>query len=108
MPAGGEGAALEFYAGVLGLSPVPKPAALAGRGGVWFEGPGLRLHLGVETPFRAARTAHPAFEIAGLERAAAALEAAGCPVRRDAGLPGIRRFFTEDPFGNRIELLERL
>src|SRR6187401_1946358 len=60
MPAGQENLAREFYAGLLGLAEVPKPANLAKRGGVWFEGGALRLHLGVESDFRAAKKAHPA------------------------------------------------
>lgn len=108
MPKGGEAAADAFYGGVLGLDRVAKPPALAGRGGAWFEAGELRVHLGVETPFRPARKAHPAFEVACLAAACAELQAAGHPLRRDADLPGLARVFTEDPFGNRIELVERL
>lgn len=108
MPEGGEAQATAFYAGVLGLAPVAKPGALAGRGGAWFESGAVRVHLGVEAGFRPARKAHPAFEVAALAEAIAALEAAGLGWRRDADLPGFTRIFTDDPFGNRIELLERL
>lgn len=108
MPVGGEAQAVAFYAGVLGLTEVAKPEVLAGRGGAWFEAGSARLHLGVETPFRPARKAHPAYEVTRLADAIRALEAAGAPIRHDADVPGIARIFTEDPFGNRIELLERL
>lgn len=108
MPVGGEAAARAFYAGVLGLVPVEKPVPLAGRGGAWFERGNVRVHLGVETPFRPARKAHPAFAVNRLDAAITALEAAGFGWRRDVDLPGLVRIFVEDPFGNRIELLERL
>lgn len=108
MPTGGEPEAHAFYAGVLGLSPVEKPAPLEDRGGVWFERDAVRVHLGVEAPFRPARKAHPAFEVFCLDAAIVALDAAGIGWSRDADLPGISRVFTQDPFGNRIELLERL
>lgn len=108
MPKGGEARAIAFYAGVLGFAPVEKPPALSGRGGVWFEAGPVRLHLGVETPFHPARKAHPAFEVAGLAQATSVLDAANIGWRAEVDLPGVRRIFTADPFGNRIELLERL
>jgi catechol 2,3-dioxygenase-like lactoylglutathione lyase family enzyme len=107
MPPGREAEARRFYAGLLGLREVAKPAALAGRGGAWFEGEGgLRLHLGVEREFRPARKAHPAFLVEDLAGLLAALAAAGCEVLEDAPLEGFERRFTSDPFGNRVELLE--
>ncbi len=106
MPAGGEGKARAFYAGLLGLREVAKPPELAGRGGCWFEGPGLALHLGVEAPFSPARKAHPALFVADLDAAARALAAAGVAFAPDAALPGVRRGYTHDPFGNRIELIQ--
>lgn len=107
IPAGGVDRASAFYAGVLGLTEVAKPQSLAGRGGAWFESAGLRVHLGVETPFAPARKAHPAFAVADLAAAAARLTAAGAPVQPNDDLPGIHRFHTADPFGNRIEILQR-
>ena len=108
IPEGGEAEARAFYTGLLGLPEVAKPATLATRGGVWFETETIRLHLGVERPFAPTRTAHPAFETADLDTLAARLAAAGAPVIPDTDLPGYRRVFTADPFGNRIELLSPL
>jgi catechol 2,3-dioxygenase-like lactoylglutathione lyase family enzyme len=108
MPEGGEAQARAFYGGLLGLPEAAKSAALAGRGGVWFETATIRLHLGVERPFVPARKAHPAFETPDLDALAARLASAGAPVIADADLPGYRRFFTADPFGNRIEMLSLL
>lgn len=106
IPPGGEAAARAFYGGLLGLPEVAKPASLAGRGGVWFERGGIRLHLGVEQAFVPARKAHPAFLVSGLDALRRRLEAAGREVAAAEPLPGLVRFYVADPFGNRVELLE--
>ncbi|HEY6491902.1 MAG TPA: VOC family protein [Trebonia sp.] len=104
MPRGREEAARSFYAGLLGMTELPKPAALAVRGGCWFTSGTAVLHLGVEEPFTPARKAHPALLVDDLEALAAALASAGheC-VRADGEIPGVRRFHASDPFGNRVE-----
>jgi catechol 2,3-dioxygenase-like lactoylglutathione lyase family enzyme len=106
-PPGCEPAAREFYGGLLGLAEIPKPAALAGRGGVWFRLGGQQLHIGVEPGFSPARKAHPAFAVRAdeLDRLADRLARAGVPVTWAAELQGVRRFYAEDPWGNRLELL---
>lgn len=107
MPPGREADARRFYGDLLGLREVAKPAVLAGRGGVWFEGDGgLSLHLGVEADFRPARKAHPAFVVDDLPGLVRTLSAAGHALTEDVALPGIERRFVHDPFGNRIELIE--
>ena len=106
MPAGGEPAARAFYTGLLGLFEMPKPDILAARGGCWFEAAGVKIHLGVEADFRAARKAHPALLVADLDALAARLEAADVPLRWDTDLPDVRRCHVDDPFGNRIELIQ--
>jgi catechol 2,3-dioxygenase-like lactoylglutathione lyase family enzyme len=106
MPAGGERAAEEFYCGVLGLGVLPKPEPLASRGGRWFDSGEVQVHLGVEDDFRPARKAHPALRVDGFDELIAALDGAGVPWRRDEDLPGVRRVYVEDPFGNRIELID--
>jgi catechol 2,3-dioxygenase-like lactoylglutathione lyase family enzyme len=106
MPPGGEAAARGFYAGLLGLPEVPKPPVLAARGGCWFEGPGVKVHLGVEADFRPAKKAHPALLVDDLAALTAALEAAGVTVTPDTDLPSVARAHVADPFGNRIELIQ--
>ncbi len=105
MPAGAEESARKFYGGLLGLTELPKPSALAGRGGAWFECGSLQLHLGVEPGFRPARKAHPALLVEELETLRKVLRDADCEVVDDTSLPGVTRAFTADPFGNRIELV---
>jgi catechol 2,3-dioxygenase-like lactoylglutathione lyase family enzyme len=100
-PAGCEEAAREFYGTLLGLEEVAKPESLRGRGGVWFE----HLHVGVEEDFRPARKAHPALAVENLDELASRLSAAGSRVEWNEEIPGVRRFFTFDPWGNRVELL---
>jgi catechol 2,3-dioxygenase-like lactoylglutathione lyase family enzyme len=107
IPPGGEEAARGFYGGLLGLDEVPKPAALRDRGGCWFRGSGVELHLGVEEPFVPARKAHPALLVDDLDTLRRRLEDAGHDVATDVQLEGFRRFHAADPFGNRIELLAR-
>ena len=105
-PAGSEAPLRAFYHGVLGLAEIPKPPVLAARGGCWFRGHGIELHLGVEEDFRPARKAHPGLLVRGLDAWAARLREAGYPVRPDGDFPGMRRFYSEDPLGNRLEFLE--
>jgi catechol 2,3-dioxygenase-like lactoylglutathione lyase family enzyme len=109
-PPGSEEVLREFYTGVLGLAEKPKPPLLAVRGGCWFTGNGIELHLGVEEEFRPARKAHPGLLWPDLDGLAERLTVAGYPVRwaDPAEIPGLRRFHTEDPHGNRLEFLARL
>jgi catechol 2,3-dioxygenase-like lactoylglutathione lyase family enzyme len=106
MPAGGEAEADAFYVGVLGLRTLPKPPAMAARGGRWFSSGDVKIHLGVDPDFRPARKAHPALVVDDLEALTAALAAAGVDLRPDTELAGVRRGFIDDPFGNRIELIQ--
>jgi catechol 2,3-dioxygenase-like lactoylglutathione lyase family enzyme len=105
-PPGSEAVLRAFYDGVLGLGEIPKPPALAARGGCWFRGHGIELHLGVEDDFRPARKAHPGLLVRDLAAWAARLRAAGYPVQPDGDFPGMRRFYSQDPLGNRLEFLE--
>lgn len=107
MPPREEDTARSFYGGLLGLREVPKPAHLAKRGGCWFEGDELELHLGVEEEFRSARKAHPAFLVRGLAALRERLEGAGAEIVDDTQLEGHERFYAFDPFGNRLEFIER-
>lgn len=106
MPAGRERDAEEFYCGVLGLEVREKPPVLAARGGRWFACGDVQVHLGVEEAFRPARKAHPALRIAGFDELLASLRARGIEWRANGELPGARRVYVDDPFGNRIELIE--
>lgn len=104
IPSAGEASARAYYGGLLGMTEVPKPPALAARGGCWFESGAAVLHLGVEEPFAPARKAHPAFLVDDLDALEERLRAEGHTCQRSDGeLPGVSRFHTFDPFGNRIE-----
>jgi len=107
MPQGEEEAALKFYGYMLGLEQISKPPELAPRGGVWFRGVNLELHLGIEDGFRPATKAHPAFLVDGLDQLLARLDTAGIRIVEDeVQLAGFHRVYVRDPFGNRIELIE--
>ena len=105
-PPGSEDRLRAYYADVLGMTEIPKPPVLAARGGCWFQAGAVQLHLGVEADFRPARKAHPGLRVTGIEQYAARLEARGAQVDWDENLPGHRRFYSEDPVGNRLEFLE--
>lgn len=102
-PAGSEDLLREFYGGVVGLPEVPKPPVLATRGGVWFRAGAQELHCGVEEGFRPAAKAHPAFAVEDLDGLAAEVVRSGRAVVWDEAIPGVRRFHTTDPVGNRVE-----
>jgi catechol 2,3-dioxygenase-like lactoylglutathione lyase family enzyme len=108
MPAGGEESARNFYSHLLGIPEVPKPPDLAKRGGVWFESGNLRVHLGVESDFRPARKAHPGLLVRELQFLVTRLREAGCEVTTAEPLTGFDHVYVNDPFGNRLELLEHL
>lgn len=108
MPRGGENRARAFYCDILGLREVPKPAHLAISGGCWFEGGSASIHLGVDTDFRPARSAHPALLVDDLKAMEGVLAAANVSFTCGKPLAGYVRGDVCDPFGNRIELMERL
>ncbi|WP_323793914.1 VOC family protein [Nocardioides sp.] len=108
IPAGSEDECRAFWRDVLGLEELEKPPVLAARGGCWFRGGGLEVHLGVEDDFTPARKAHPGILVGDLRGLAATLEAAGVAVTWDAEFPGHDRIYAADPFGNRLEFLEPL
>jgi catechol 2,3-dioxygenase-like lactoylglutathione lyase family enzyme len=108
-PPGCEAAARRFYGELLGLTELDKPPALRARGGVWFAlADGRQLHVGVADRFVAAAKAHPALAAAdgqALHALAGRLTAAEVSVDWERELPDVERFYTADPFGNRLELL---
>jgi len=105
MARGEETKARAFWSGILGLTEEVKPEPLASRGGCWFRTGDIIIHCGVENEFAPQQKAHPAFCVRDLDELARRLAAAGYPVVPDDALPNRRRFYTADPFGNRIEFL---
>jgi len=106
MPPGRESEAEAFYAGFLGFVRIPKPEPMAARGGAWFTSGPVALHLGVEADFRPARKAHPALVVRDLAGLVAAAAAAGIDVRPNPDQPEGAGCYVDDPFGNRIELID--
>ena len=104
-PAGCEAAARRFFGELLGLEELEKPEPLRSRGGVWFRIGAQQLHIGVEADFSPARKAHPAFTVSGYDELQDRLRAAGVDVTDDGSIPGLRRCYIVDPWGNRIELV---
>jgi catechol 2,3-dioxygenase-like lactoylglutathione lyase family enzyme len=106
-PRGSEAQARAFYVSVLGMTEMSKPANLAAHGGIWLDFGDTQLHVGVEEPFRPAERSHPAFEVDDLEAVRARLTARAIETSEGEPFPGRRRFYTRDPFGNRLEFLSR-
>ena len=106
-PPGCEPRARRFYGELLELAELEKPEALRARGGVWFALGGQQLHIGVQDPFAPARKAHPALLVRAdkLDALAERLSGGGVEVSWDEAIDGVRRFFAEDPFGNRVEFI---
>lgn len=95
------------------MAEIAKPVTLAARGGCWFKGTanamtGIEIHLGVERDFRPAHKAHPGFLVPDVDAVADRLRSAGYPVEYDDSFPGMTRFYSADPHGNRLEFLSRL
>jgi len=106
IPPGGEDRSREFWGQILGFAELEKPAVLAARGGCWFRGGLVEVHLGVEEDFRPADKAHPGILVSGLDSVAERFGQHGVEVTWDDNFPGMRRFYAADPFGNRLEFLE--
>lgn len=106
IPVGGEDEARRFFGEVLGMEEVTKPTTLAARGGAWFRHGNFELHVGIDKDFVPAQKAHPGLLVDDLEAMASRLSDAGIQIRPDRALPGFRRFYVDDPFGNRIEFLQ--
>jgi catechol 2,3-dioxygenase-like lactoylglutathione lyase family enzyme len=107
IPIGGEAQAREFYSGILGFTEIEKPAAMAERKSIWFIAGPANLHLGIEPDFHPAKRAHPAFVVDTLDEIVAACDRAGLSTRPDTSCNGFRRIHVSDPFGNRLELMQR-
>ena len=109
MPPGEEEKAREFYINLLGFSEIPKPPELAKRGGAWFQSENVQLHLGVEADFKPARKAHPALLVDDLDSLIARVQRSGYETdTSQPPLDGYKRAHIFDPFGNRIELMEKI
>lgn len=102
-----EDQARQFYGELMGLQEIPKPDALAGRGGLWFEMGAMQIHIGVEKGVeRHASKAHIAYQVSDLQDMRQKLSDAGCDIKESVPIPGMDRFETRDPFGNRLEFLK--
>ena len=105
IPPGAEEVARTFYGGLLEMKEIEKPSTLKGRGGVWFSLGARQFHLGVQEDFRPATKVHPAFLVDNMGTLECRLREAGHPIVSDDLLPGYERFYSNDPFGNRLEFL---
>jgi catechol 2,3-dioxygenase-like lactoylglutathione lyase family enzyme len=107
IPVASEDRARAFYSGILGFTEIDKPPQMADRKSIWFVAGAVNLHLGIEPEFTPAKRAHPAFVVEGLDKILAACERTGMAAKPDTSFNGFRRVHVFDPFGNRLELMER-
>lgn len=109
IPKGEEEKAREFYCELLGLNEVPKPDSLQGRGGFWMELDRFQIHIGTEDDFDRTKTkAHVAYQVENLDTWREKLEAQNIEVIEGINIPNFKRFEFRDPFGNRVEFLQRV
>ena len=108
IPIASEERARAFYSGILGFTEIAKPPQMAERKSIWFVAGAVNLHLGIEPDFTPAKRAHPAFVVEGLDKILAACDRAGISSKPDTSFNGFRRVHVVDPFGNRLELMERV
>lgn len=104
-PPGSEEAARRFYGKLLCMEEVPKPDNLKARGGCWFKFGLHEVHIGIQQDFIPATKAHPGFTVDALDQLKLRIQEAGYAINEDEPINGRSRFFTHDPFGNRIEFL---
>ena len=107
IPVGKENEARNFYTDIVGLEEIPKPKELVARGGLWYKVANIEFHIGTENEVNHSKR-HPAFEVNGIQEAKAYLIKKGVKIKEEIQLPGQSRFSFIDPFGNRIELLEKM
>lgn len=108
VPKGAEAEARRFYREQLGIPEIPKPEALRARGGFWLELGTFQIHVGEEDGVERRRTkAHLAFEVDDLAKIRAVITGLGLELKDGIPIPGMDRFECRDPFGNRLELLQR-
>ena len=104
-PSSSEDAARRFYGELLGMEEIPKPDNLKARGGCWFRCGLHEVHIGIQQDFMPAKKAHPGFTVDALEQLQSRISEAGYLINEEQPIDGRSRFFTHDPFGNRIEFL---
>lgn len=108
IPRGAEAAAREFYCDLLGLQETEKPTSLLKNGGLWLEVAGSQVHLSIQDGYDPRQTkAHIAYLASDLQALRVKLESKGIAISENSPIPGFKRFDVRDPFGNRIEFLER-
>lgn len=107
IPKGKETEARQFYTGIIGLTEIPKPKELIPNGGLWYQIADTQFHIGTENENNKSKQ-HPAFEITDIQKARTYLENHGIEIREEIQISGQIRFSFRDPFGNRIELLQKV
>ena len=105
-PPGEEAKARSFYEKALGLAEIERPGTLSDRAGLWFEAGHGQVHLSAQADLALHGQRHFALQIDDLDAMRAKLAAVGVRFEEATPIPGWRRCYVFDPFGNKIELDE--
>ena len=97
--------AKDFYIDLIGLELIDRPNHLFKSAGYWFNIAGIQLHIGAESQMPVS-TRHTAFEVVDIDDALIYLKDK-VKILEEPLIPGRKRFAFLDPFGNRIELLQK-
>jgi len=105
-PPGEEAKARDFYAKALGLEEIERPKTLADRDGLWFAAPPGHVHLSADGDLALHPRRHFALRVDDLDEIRRQLSESGARFEDATPIPGWRRVYVFDPFGNKIELDE--
>ncbi|MGZ3775675.1 MAG: glyoxalase superfamily protein [Pseudobdellovibrionaceae bacterium] len=109
IPRGAEDLAREFYCSFLGFKEIPKPADLQKNGGLWLEISNAQVHLSIQDGFDPSKTkSHLAYEVSDISFLKQELDKRGVKWNDNTSIPGFIRGDIRDPFGNRIEFMQRI
>jgi catechol 2,3-dioxygenase-like lactoylglutathione lyase family enzyme len=103
---GGEQKARDFYGKALGLAEVARPETLSDRDGLWFEAGAGQIHLSAQDDLALHGRRHFALKVDDLDALRDTLARGGARFEEATPIPGWRRCYVFDPFGNKIELDE--
>ncbi|WP_301107506.1 VOC family protein [Sporosarcina sp.] len=109
IPVGTEEEGKRFYCGILGLAEKEKPESLKGRGGFWLEVGDQEVHVGTEEGFdRLTTKAHLAYQVDDISHWRSVLGRHDIQIIEGVPIPGFDRFEFRDPFGNRVEMIQKV
>ena len=100
--------AREFYVGFMGMREIPRPGSFTSKG-IWLNAGMFEIHIGLEDGVDRSKTrAHVAYQVSDIRAWRAKVSEAGFATKDQPLIPGYDRFQFRDPFGNMIEIMQKL